>query len=68
MSTKQAPIGKDEKQRLEQFLKRRQLKERMVGLLEEIKQEHDLKRGQVTTAKNATYEELVEALSNSLLV
>jgi hypothetical protein len=66
MGTKQTPIGKDEKQRLGQFLKRRQLKEQIVGLLEEIRKEHDLKRGQVTTAKNATYEELVEALANAL--
>lgn len=66
MSTQQTPIGKEEKKRLAQFLKRRQLKERIVTLLEEIKQEHDLKRGQVTTDKNATYDTLVEALANSL--
>jgi hypothetical protein len=60
------PLGKDEKERLEQFLRRRQLNEKMVGLLDEAKKAHDLKRGEVTTAKNATYEDIVESITAAL--
>lgn len=66
MSTTHTPIGKDEKERLEHFLKRRQLKERMVKLLESVKEAHCLKAGQVTTAKDASYEDIVQSLTNSL--
>jgi hypothetical protein len=67
MSTaQQFPIGKQDKERLQQFLRRRQLNETMVGLLEAAKQHHDLKRGEVTTAKNATYEDIVESIAAAL--
>ncbi len=61
-----SPLGSDEKGRLQQFLKRRQLNERMVKLLDEAKETHNLKRGEITTAKNAKYDDIVESLSKSL--
>lgn len=66
MPSTRTPIGKDEKERLEHFLKRRQLNERMVKLLESVKEAHALKAGQVTTAKDASYEDIVESLTNAL--
>ncbi len=63
---KLGPLRKDEKARLLQFLRRRQLNERMIGLLDEAKQAHDLKKGEVTTAKNATYEDIVDSITSAL--
>ena len=52
----------DEKERLAHFLRRRQLNERMVCLLKKAKEENGLKRGEITTSKSATYEDITEAL------
>lgn len=66
MTTPDSPLGKDEEQRLEQFLRRRQLKNRMVDLLTTAKESHDLKRGEVTTARDAPYEDIVTSLTAAL--
>lgn len=59
-------VDPKELERLSDFLYRRQHKASTVSLLKAIKEEHNLKRGQVTTSKSATYEELAEALNESL--
>ncbi len=64
--TKAIVLDKDEQERLTHFLKRRQLNESMVALLKQIKEERDLKRGEVTTAQNATYDSIIESLTGSL--
>lgn len=61
-----SPLGKDEEQRLQHFLRRRQLKDRMVSLLTSVKEAHDLKRGEVTTAKDAPYEDIVASLKDAI--
>ncbi|WP_337175417.1 hypothetical protein [Paludisphaera sp.] len=38
----------------------------MVRLLEEVKEAQNLKRGEITTAKNSTYDDIVESISKSL--
>ena len=57
-----APTAKPDKERLAHFLRRRQLNEPMVCLLKKAKEENALKRGEITTAKAATYEDITEAL------
>lgn len=59
-------LGNDEQDRIAQFLKRRQLNNEMVKLLCEIKEHEELKRGEITTAQNATYDAIIESLSKSL--
>lgn len=59
-------MGSDEQDRISHFLKRRQLNDQLVNLLKEIKDEQDLKRGEVTTAQNATYDAILESLSKAL--
>lgn len=59
-------LDNEQQERLSHFLKRRQLNENMVNLLKQIKDDHDLKRGQVTTAQNATYDTIIESLTTSL--
>ncbi|MEZ6069493.1 MAG: hypothetical protein R3C10_04285 [Pirellulales bacterium] len=59
-------VSSDDRERLQHFLSRRQLKDRVVELLKEVKESHDLKRGEVTTSQSATYEALVEALATAL--
>ena len=59
-------LGKGERLRLLQFLKRRQLKDRVISLLEETKVQHDLKRGQIATSKTATYEELTDSIATAI--
>lgn len=67
MTTTHNPVlGNDQQERISHFLKRRQLNQQLVDLLKEIKDEHDLKRGQVTTAQNATYDAIIESLAKSL--
>ncbi|MHB0958765.1 MAG: hypothetical protein ACYC0X_15530 [Pirellulaceae bacterium] len=67
MTTTRTPVlGNNQQERIAHFLKRRQLNEQMVALLKEIKDEHDLKRGEVTTAQNATYDAIIESLAKSL--
>lgn len=59
-------IGSDEQDRISHFLKRRQLNNQMVEVLREIKEKQDLKRGEVVTAQNATYDAITESLSKAL--
>lgn len=49
-------------ERLQRFLTRRRLDDRVVKMLITAKDEHDLKRGELTTAQNATYAKLTEDL------
>ena len=64
--TRAIVLDNDEQERLTHFLKRRQLNESMVALLKQVKEDQDLKRGQVTTAQNATYDSIIESLTTSL--
>jgi hypothetical protein len=64
--TRAIVLDNDEQERLAHFLKRRQLNESMVALLKQVKEDQDLKRGQVTTAQNATYDSIIESLMTSL--
>lgn len=59
-------LTEEQQNRLSHFLKRRQLKEVFVELLNKIKDDQDLKRGEITTAQNATYDAIVESLRKSL--
>jgi hypothetical protein len=59
-------ISEEEAKRLLQLLKRRQLKTKAIALLTDIKERKDLKRGQVSTDKNATYEIIIESIKKSL--
>lgn len=51
---------------LARFLKHRQAKVRVVGLLKHIKERHDLKKGDVTTSQSASYDKLVSSLDVAL--
>lgn len=64
--TRAIVLDHEQQQRLTHFLKRRQLNEGMVAFLKQVKEDQDLKRGQVTTAQNATYDSIIESLTTSL--
>lgn len=59
-------LGAEEQDRISHFLKRRQLNYQIIELLKEIKDQQDLKRGEITTAQNATYDAIIESLSKAL--
>lgn len=59
-------VTDEEKKNLEQFLVRRQAKQRMVDLLSQVKELNDLKRGEVTIAQSASYEKIVESIDEAL--
>lgn len=56
----------DDRNRLASFLKHRQANSRIVQLLTDVKNQNDLKLGQVTTAQSASYGTLVESLDTAL--
>ena len=59
-------LGNEAQDRIAHFLKRRQLNETMISLLKEVKDQRELKKGEVTTAQNATYDAIIESVSKSL--
>lgn len=58
--------SEEDRNRLGHFLKRRQLNDRIVELLKGAKEAHDLKRGEITTAQNASYDNLTESLAKAI--
>jgi len=66
MSTGGDYLTRPEKDRLLSFLKRRQLKDRVLELLRVAKATHEDRMGDISLAKNTTYEMLVEAVATCL--
>ena len=59
-------LTNDQKERLAHYLRQRQANDRMIVLLQDVKDRNDLKRGGVTVAQNAQYEKIVESLDTAL--
>lgn len=54
------------KSALARFLERRNLKERMIALFGTAIERHDLTRGELTQAKNATYAKIVDSIETAI--
>lgn len=64
--TKATVLGSEAQDGISHFLKRRQLNSQIIRLLTEIKDSYDLKRGEITTAQNASYDMIIESLSKAM--